>query len=204
MKQHAQIAHQMPGRVRIKIPAARGNPELLEQIRKVFAEIPGLERTRIKPEAGSIVLRYDPKDEATFEGHLIQRWQHLAPLMPARPKRPRHRELPGDEFDVVTRKVEAEAEFLARRSQAARVVVDFFKEADHYIKTATGNAIDLKIVLALGLAVATFVEIGAHAATPMWVTLALFALNHFLEMHPLETAHSHGTHAPRAVSLVAA
>jgi hypothetical protein len=37
-------------------------------------------------------------------------------------------------------------------------------------------------VLALALAVATFAGVGATAATPMWVTLALFALNHFIEM----------------------
>ena len=205
MKQHAQIAHQMPGRIRIRIPAAKGNPELLEQIRQVFTGRPGLERTRVKPDAGSIVLRYDPKDEGTFEGQLMQHWQRVVPLMPPPPKKPsKGHGRPGDEFDQVTRKLEAEAEFLAGRSQSARAVVDFFKQADHQIKALTNNAIDLKIVLALGLAVATFVEIGAHAATPMWVTLALFALNHFLEMHPLETAHAPGTHAAKAVSLVAA
>ena len=204
MKQHAQIAHQMPGRIRIKIPAARDNPELLEQIRQVFAGMPGLQRTRVKPEAGSIVLRYDPTDEAAFEGQLMQHWQRVVALMPQPPKKPRRRHgRPGDEFDEVTRKIEAEAEFLAGRSQTARAVVDFFKQTDHQIKQLTNNAIDLKIVLALALALATFVEIGAHAATPMWVTLALFALNHFLEMHPLDASAAQH-HAPKAVRLVAA
>jgi Heavy metal associated domain 2 len=181
MKQHAQIAHQMPGRIRIKIPAAKGNPELLEQVRQIFAGIPGLERTRIKPDAGSIVLRYDPKDEAMFQERLMRHWKHALPLIPHKaPKKP---ELPGNEFAQVAHSVETEAAFLAGHSRSARAIVDFFREADREIKLLTNNAIDLKIVLALGLAVATFAGIGATAATPMWVTLALFALNHFLEMH---------------------
>jgi hypothetical protein len=28
-----QIAHQVPGRIRMKIPSAKGNPELLEQMK---------------------------------------------------------------------------------------------------------------------------------------------------------------------------
>ncbi|HUC65149.1 MAG TPA: hypothetical protein VMA53_06965 [Stellaceae bacterium] len=181
MKQHAQIAHQMPGRIRIKIPAAKGNPELLEQVRQIFAEIPGLEGTRIKPDAGSIVLRYDPKDEDLFQERLMQHWKHTVPLIPH--KAPKQPKMPDNEFARVTREVEAEAAFLAGHSRSARALVSFFRETDREIKLLTNNAIDLKIVLALGLAVATFAGIGATAATPMWVTLALFALNHFLEMH---------------------
>ena len=60
---------------------------------------------------------------------------------------------------------------------------NFFKKVDRELKLASGNTIDLKLLLAGGLAVYTFFEIGADAATPMWVTLALFSLNHFAELH---------------------
>jgi hypothetical protein len=192
MKGHAQIAHQMPGRIRIKIPAAKGNPVLLEEIRRQFAAIPGLERTRIRPEAGSIVLRYDPNDSAAFEARLMQHWQDILPAILPRPAK-KHR-APSNEFEQVTRNIEAEAKFLAHHSHSARAIVDFFKDTDRAIKQLTHNAIDLKIILALALAVATFVEIGASAATPMWVTLALFAVNHFIEMH---TPPAAATLAPR-------
>src|SRR5271166_58679 len=177
---HVQIAQQMPGRVRFKIPAARDNPELLDQIRQTFADMPGLKQTRVKPGAGSIVLLYDPSDATAFEARLMQQCADVLPSMPRRP--PKKPQLPGDEFERVTRKIEAEAEFLAGHSHSARAIVEFFKEADREIKRLTNNAVDLKIVLALALAVATFAGIGASAATPMWVTLALFALNHFIEM----------------------
>lgn len=177
---HVQIAHQMPGRVRFTIPTARDNPELLEQIRRAFSDMPGLKQTRVKPDAGSIVLIYDQNEAAAFEAQLMEHWAGVMPSMPRRP--PKKRDLPGNEFAQATRQIEAEAELIAGHSHSARVIVDFFKDADREIKILTNNLIDLKIVLALALAVATFAGIGATAATPMWITLALFALNHFIEM----------------------
>ena len=75
---------------------------------------------------------------------------------------------------------------LAEHSYLAHAILDLFKQADRELKILTNNAVDLQIVLALALAVATF-GVGAHAATPMWVTLALFAVNHLIEMHSQAT-----------------
>jgi hypothetical protein len=61
------------------------------------------------------------------------------------------------------------------------VVVDFFSDFDKQIKIASGNVVDLKIVLAAGIAGFTILEVGANAATPVWVTLAIFALNHMIQ-----------------------
>jgi hypothetical protein len=38
-------------------------------------------------------------------------------------------------------------------------------------------------VLAAGVIAVTILEIGATAATPVWVTLMLFATNHYVELH---------------------
>jgi hypothetical protein len=84
---------------------------------------------------------------------------------------------------VLANKIKAEAEFFAERSELAKTTVDLFRNLDLQLKLTTGNTIDLKILLAGGLAAYTFWEIGAEAATPMWVTLALFSLNHFAELH---------------------
>jgi hypothetical protein len=82
--------------------------------------------------------------------------------------------------------IEQEAEFLAEHSHTARVLVDWCKELDNQIKRVSNNNLDLKIMVPLGLAAVTFLEIGAAAATPMWVTLAIFSLNHFVELHAHE------------------
>jgi hypothetical protein len=66
----------------------------------------------------------------------------------------------------MSRKIEAEVTSLASRSQSAHAVVAFCKDVDRQARLATNNAIDLKIIIALGLAAATFVGGGVHAATP--------------------------------------
>ena len=164
-----QIAHQVPGRVRMKIPAGKGNPELLEQMKQTLVAIPGIEEVIINPDTGSLVLHYDTDQHDEFHGHLEH---HTGG---------HHRPPPTNEIDALANNIEQEAEFLAENSHTARVIVDFFKQVDQQIKTGSHNTIDLKIVLAFGIASFTILEVGANAATPVWVTLAMFGLNHLIE-----------------------
>ncbi len=170
-KLNLKIEHQVRGRIRMKIPAGKGNPELLAQIQQTFGIIPGIEQVTVNPTTGSVVLHYDEERHDEFHGNIQE---HLPPA---------HRP-PSNEIDEIARKFEEEAEFLAEHSQAARAVVDFFKDMDRRVKAASGNIIDLKIVLAIGIIGFTVLEVGASAATPVWVTLVIFSLNHFIEMHP--------------------
>jgi hypothetical protein len=164
-----QVAHQVPGRVRMKIPSAKGNPELLEEMKQTLSVIPGIEEVIINPATGSLVLHYDTDQHDEFHGHLVHHTggQHQPP--------------PTNEIDALASKIQQEAEFLAENSHTARVVVDFFKQVDAQIKTGSHNTVDLKIVLAVGIASITILEVGANAATPVWVTLAMFGLNHLIE-----------------------
>jgi hypothetical protein len=184
-KMNLQIAHQVPGRVRMKIPAGKGNPELLKQISEVFGVIPGIEEVIVNPTTGSVTLHYDTDRHDEFHGS----FQH-------------HYDAHGasngthgadTELDKITHSIEAEAEFLARHSHTARAVVDFVKKVDHEIKRATNNNIDLKIVFAVAIIGFTVFEVGATAATPVWVTLAIFTVNHFIEMHERQTHHTTNT-----------
>jgi Heavy metal associated domain 2 len=174
VKHHAKVAHHVPGRLRVKIDAA--NPALLESVKQAFAGVPGIDAIIVKPDSGSLVLHYDPRLEAEIEARFATHSRGHVEVGGERP---------GDEIEALARKLEAEAEFLAGRSQWAHAAVEFFKQFDRQIRAATDNTIDLKIVLTLGLAVVTLVGVGAAAATPMWITLVLFALNHFIEQHPL-------------------
>jgi|SRR3984893_18137481 hypothetical protein len=175
MRAKLQIAHQVPGRIRMKVPSAKGNAEQLEQYKQTLSLIPGIEQVDVNPETGSIILRYDPDRHddfhAGFHHHCNHHHGHAAGHRP-----------PTNEIDALASKIEQEAEFLAEHSEAARAVVDFCKRADREIKVATGNVLDLKMVLAIGVIGFTIFEVGATAATPVWVTLSLFGLNHFIEM----------------------
>jgi hypothetical protein len=185
-KMNLKIEHQVPGRVRMKIPAGKRNPDLLKQISEIFAVIPGIEEIVTNPTTGSVVLRYDADRHDEFHGSLRQHYEaHGAASSSANGgKRGADTEL-----DKLTNSIGAEAEFLARHSQSARAVVDFVKTIDHEIKRMTNNNIDLKIVFAVGIIGLTVFGVGATAATPVWVTLAIFTVNHFIEMHERE-AHA--------------
>jgi hypothetical protein len=171
-KLNLKIEHQVPGRVRMKIPAGKDNPELLKQISDAFGVIPGIEEVTINPTTGSVVLYYDTEHHDEVHGSLAR---HHG-VASARP--------PVTQLDELASRIENEAAFLASHSHTARAVVDFVKKIDREIKLATSNTVDLKIVLALGLIGLTVMEVGATAATPVWVTLAIFTVNHFIEMHP--------------------
>ena len=174
-KRKARIEHKIPGRIRMKIPSAKQNPEILEVYRTAFQAIPGITKVHAKPETGCIVIHYDPKLEAEFEHRFHAACTHHEMAV--------EHPMPDDEISMMARKIENEAEFLAQHSEFAKGTVQFFKSFDRELKTVSGNTIDLKIVLAGGLTAFTFLEIGAEAATPMWVTLALFSLNQFTELH---------------------
>lgn len=170
-KLNLEIAHQVRGRIRMKIPAGKGNPELLEQIKQTFGSIPGVDQVIVNPTTGSLVLHYDEDRHDEFHDDFRR---HL----------PNGHRPPPNEIDELMRKFESEAEFLAEHSRVASAVVDFFRDMDRHIKSASGNVIDLKIVLAIAIIGFTVLEVGASAATPVWVTLVIFSLNHFIEMHP--------------------
>jgi hypothetical protein len=179
-KMNLKIEHQVPGRVRMKIPAGKGNPELLKQISDVFGVIPGIEQVAVNPTTGSVVLHYDTDRHDEFHGSFRQHYEAHGVAHGAA-----NGGLHGadTELDKLANSIEAEAEFLARHSHSARAVVDFVKMVDREVKRATNNSIDLKILFALGIIGLTVFEVGATAATPVWVTLAIFTVNHFIEIH---------------------
>ncbi len=188
-KMNLQIAHQVPGRVRMKIPVGKGNPELLKQISEVFGVIPGIEEVIVNPTTGSVVLHYDADRHDEFHGTFQQ---HYAAHSAA------NGGLHGadTELDKLASSIEAEAEFLASHSHSARAVVDFVKKIDREIKIATGNTIDLKILFAVSIIAFTVLEVGATSATPVWVTLAIFTVNHFIEMHERQLRQNHASGSP--------
>src|SRR5271166_3750461 len=98
MKVKLQIAHQVPGRIRMKIPSAKGDPVLLEEIQKTFSAIPGIEQVVVNPQTGSVILRYDTDRHhdfhAGFSHHLAE---HQAPPRPHKP--------PSNEIDALASKI---------------------------------------------------------------------------------------------------
>ena len=49
-KHKLHIAHQVPGRVRMKIPSAKGDVAMLQEISATFGKIPGVEQVIVNPD----------------------------------------------------------------------------------------------------------------------------------------------------------
>src|SRR6202035_3020742 len=196
-KMNLKIEHQVPGRVRMKIPAGKGNPELLKKISETFAVIPGIEQVTVNPTTGSIVLCYDTDRHDEFHGSFRGHAEAHGAASDAMNGANGIDHGADTELDKLTNSIEAEAEFLASHSHTARAVVDFVKKIDHEIKVATNNNLDLKIVFAVGIICLTVFEVGATAATPVWVTLAIFTVNHFIQMHEQQNLKAAAEAGPR-------
>jgi hypothetical protein len=175
MKFKLHIAHQVPGRIRLKVNSAKGNPAILDQIKQFFVAIPGIEGVAVNTTTGSLILHYNPTQHVEVYQTFQARYASHDALPASTP--------PGTEIDAAVNTIEEEAEFLASRSLMARTVVDFCKTVDQYVRVATDNTVDLKIIVAASFAVLALMEIGVTASTPLWVTLAIFALNHLAELN---------------------
>jgi hypothetical protein len=169
-----KVAHATPGRIRLKVRHAKGNPEVLNAVADGFRSIPGIERVDINPVTGSVVLNYDPDRQSEFASQFERRREVV--------EGPSYRP-PQTDIDKFADTIQREAEFLAEHSAGARAFVDLCKRLDREIKVATGNNVDLKLMLGAGVLAAVVLEVGVTAATPVWVTLLLFGANHYVELH---------------------
>lgn len=176
----AEVAHAVHGRVRLRFPGAKRDPALLDQLKTTISEIQGVDAVDVKSGSGSLVIYYDPEHHPEVDAllHCLTQIERAPRTVKSPPVRP-----PPNRADELSRNIENEAEFLAEHSTLARTVVGAVKQLDKDIKRSTNNNIDLKIMVPVALAGVTFLEIGAAAATPMWITLAIFSLNHFVELH---------------------
>jgi hypothetical protein len=166
------IAHQMPGRVRIKVPAAKGRPDVLAQIVQTAGSASDIKRLEYNPLTGSILIYYAPeayKNVEALNSILADSRLHIsARVPPANGKR------------------RSSARGRAKRSgpsATAKAITSFFKSLDREIREATDNQIDLKVLLPLVAGILGLVAFRKKAATPLWLTLLIFAFHSFLTLH---------------------
>jgi copper chaperone CopZ len=57
----AYYVHAIPGRLRVKIPLAKGRPDTAEEIQKLLKAIEGIDSTATNTTTGSFVINYNTK-----------------------------------------------------------------------------------------------------------------------------------------------
>jgi Heavy metal associated domain 2 len=175
MLSHAYVAHQIPGRMRIKLPEAKGDRGLLQEIQQSISALPGVRFVETNLVTGSVLVHYAPEVE-NFHDRLAESAQSdglftLAPLSP-------------DQDDQAT--LYESPESLNGPSQLARAITGFVGEISDSIKRETDNLVDLKVLLPLGAGLYSVFRAPREAATPLWLTLAIFSFTSFIVMHQPE------------------
>lgn len=195
MRHRAQVAHHTKGRLRIRVPSAKGNPAALEEIKRSLAPVPGVSEVKVSAATGTITVLYDPKRHVDFHEHLAnaegshQEKLHVSAVPPPPVL---------SEVDEAMDRLEKEAEFLASHSHSAKALFDALRKFDVGLKKATDNNVDLKVLAPLALAAYAFVELGFEAATPVWLTLGVFSFNHFVALHTQRPTTHPGPRKPKA------
>lgn len=171
----ARIAHHIPGRLRIVIPAARRKLGVLVRVAGEIEKLASVQCVEVNPAAGSILVHY-------------AREQNNLPLaVSALGRGLQLFELALEELDGLTatrRRIDK------RGSELGRELITAAKVLNRELKVATGGTIDLRVLVPLGTAGLTALNAQrANGPTPLWLTLLTFAFNSFVALHrgvPLE------------------
>jgi Heavy metal associated domain 2 len=165
----AYVHHHLPGRLRLRVPAAKGEEEDLSEISSAIARTPGVNRVEYNAITGSILIQYSPEhyeNLRSLESGLSSLAEPIA-LNNSDPSH--HRARPPHHW--------------RGRSTAARRVDSFFKQVDRDIRMATDNEVDLKFILPFVVGVLGLVTLRNATTTPLWLTLLIFSFNSFLGLH---------------------
>ena len=189
-KPSAEIVHAMRGRVRLRIPEARNNPGLLHRVRAAFDGQPGIDTIEVNPVSCGLVIYYDPDHHRDVHS-LFVGLDDAVVVMASSPATAQEPRQAASAFDETISAIEEESEALAAHSEIAASIVDSVAALNRQIKRSTGNRVDLEFLAPAGLAAITFLEIGAAAATPMWVTLMVFSIGHFVQLRSRDADKPH-------------
>jgi hypothetical protein len=165
----AYVHHHIPGRLRLRIPGAKGEEDALREISSAIARAPGISQVEYNSITGSILIQYSPEHYRNLRSLESGLSASAVPIAvnnsyPAHDERHhRHRQ--------------------SGRSVSARKVDSFFKQIDQEIRRATDNEVDLKFILPFGVGVLGLVALRYSSTTPLWLTLLIFAFNSFLGLH---------------------
>ena len=175
----ARIVHHVSGRLRIKVTDAKAEEEFYVAVQRMLGELPGVDSVRVNPASSSIVVDYRPSD-TLFHSRLqedseVGSWLSL------------------DAEDTLTTAVDevvtASARYLGKHSRVAESIVSTAEHLDASLRKASDGYLDLKVLLPLGVVVATSLTKARGRGTPMWLTLSTFAFNTFLTFHRQRIDH---------------
>ena len=153
----AQIGHMMPGRLRLKIPARKGDSNYLGAVVKELASVPGIEKVSMNPDTASILIIHKLEMGELKKNLTSSDYFRLAQLPEAQTAKLGPGSLHGD-------------------------VKRCFSGVSSEIERLTGRTLNVSEMAFLGLLGAGTLQIGSGNLTAIpWYTAFWYALNIFLK-----------------------
>ncbi len=168
MRRSAYTASHLPGRIRLRILGAKHDAQLMEEIAQDIVALSGVEGVQLNLATGSLLIHYAADLYRDFENTLTERGNATRQFSLEQPQLRRSSRHPSH-----------------KSSELGKAVTRLFATLDDEIRYATDNQLDLKVLvplIAMALGIATIPRSGSRA-TPLWLTLAIFAFSSFLGLH---------------------
>ena len=164
------LAHESPGRLRLRLPALRKSPESAESLADHVSKMQGVEEVQVRPYTGSILC--------TFDRHVLRAEQIVAAVREHTGATTVLR--PGERSEEEERVLAEEA--LRHGTDLARSVAAMFKGLNLEMLRATNGRVDLGMTAALTFAGAGVAEVLATGKLPMppWFNLGWWAYRMFM------------------------
>ncbi len=160
----AEIAHSIPGRIRLRVAGLKDNPPIGYELRELLETLQGIDSMEINPRSGSVVLCFHPSNQASLENHLHGIFPSL---------------------------IDADASATPRSSEtswqrkAPQDIIQLFRKANEEVESATGG-IDLALLVPILLLAFSLLGFATSALKkgkfplPAWYDLLWFAFNTYV------------------------
>ncbi len=161
-----ELRHAIPGRVRLRIPAIRRDPDLCREVQRQLAALPVIRRVEVNPVTGSVLLLYDPADSAEMA--------QLAQAM-----------VPGLELDAMPGPRNLDRPDHLGFAAPAEAVAEFSRRLNERVAAATGHAADLNFLVPASLVVGGLVRLIASKQVPgpTWYDFLWFAFGTYFTLN---------------------
>jgi Heavy metal associated domain 2 len=177
-----ELRHAIPGRIRLRIPAIKGEPGLSREVQRQLSALAVIRRVEVNPVTGSVLVLFDPADSAAIA--------QLGRMM-----------IPGLDLVAMPRPDDLTAADGNGSGSTAEAVAEFGRQLNEKVQVATGHAADLKFLVPASLLVGGLVRLIASrkVPSPTWYDLLWFAFGTYFTLNrgqareePLETSPESG------------
>jgi hypothetical protein len=174
-----RLVHAIPGRIRVRIPRIKNDPDYAARIGERLRALPGITGVEASPVTASVVVRYD--EAATS----------FPDLIPGLSETFRAHLLPEIERERIEAMLRASPNGSAATTTLTSRVYSFFGAVDQGLGQATAGNLDLRILLPVTLFVLGMIRLlsQSNVPAPTWFDLIWFSFGTFMALNaPLPAA----------------